>query len=163
MTLTKQLLITSIIAILISACSAITDFSEDSDKIDLDNELKDIISVTIDNSLGTIDLVFKSSLPENDADAIYDLIGHEIKLQVINNENNVGIDLTEKPSESAPKTAGEYTVTVSDDNKTATIIFYNETSGGYTLNPGGDYSALLHISENDFFETDDCTFEVNVK
>jgi hypothetical protein len=159
----KQIFSIALIAGLLSACSAITDFDDSSKKIDPGSELGDELTVTINGSLGLLDLEFKSTLPADDEDAVYDLIGSEIKLQVIDNQTNVGVDLTEKPVTDTPDAAGEYMVEISDDNKTVTITFYNQTVEGHALHPGGDYSALLHITANDFFTTGDNTFDIEVK
>ncbi|MBN2804954.1 MAG: hypothetical protein JXR91_17795 [Deltaproteobacteria bacterium] len=160
---TIKISIISLALFLSSACSLITDFTPPENKIDIESELSDTLQVTVDGDTGTLNLSFTSELPADSADAIYDLIGTDILLQVINNENNVGALLSDKPVNDTPDAAGEYQVNVSDNNKDVEIVFYNNSLEGYALSPGGDYSALLHISVNDYFETGDSTYKIQVK
>ena len=159
----KQIFSIALMAGFLTACSAITDFNNPETKINFADELGDELAVTITDTLGTVNLEFKTALPADNADAVYDMIGNEIILQIVDNESNVGVTLTEKPVSDTPAAAGEYMVNVSDDNTFVEITFYNKTVEGHALHPGGDYSALLHVTKNDFFETGDYTFAVTVK
>ena len=161
-TLTKILMVVA--ALLLGACSATTNFEAPDTKVDIGAETADELIVTLAGNAATLDLVFANPLPDahvEQAEDVYDLIGNEATLQVMNS-NGVGTTLTQHPVETAPAAPGDYTVQISEDNTTVTITFYNESLEGYTLNPGGDYSALLHVAENDFFETDDITYTVVV-
>ena len=148
--------------ILLASCSAITDFTLSENKINIKTELPDTLKITLNGNTGTLNLNFANELPVENADAIYDLIGYKILIQVTNNENNVGVLLTDKPVDKTPDKAGEYMVTIDSNNKNINITFYNMYEG-HALSAEGDFKALLHIDPNDYFEAGNYDFKVIVK
>ncbi len=158
---TATILLAATGLLMLSGCSAITDFQAPDQKMEWN--VAGVQTVTLAGNLGTLSIQFDDELPVDHEEEIYDLIGNEITLMVTNEDNGVGVSLTSAPVTAEPAAPGEYAVQVSTDNRTLTITFFNETTEGYALRPGGNYIALLHVAENDYFETGDFTPDIEVE
>lgn len=138
---------------IITGCTAITDFDKPAQKIDLAAEIGQTIAVTLNGETGTITMNFDSALPNEHAEEIYDMIGADITLTVTRALDSVGVTLTTKPVISTPTEPGQYSVSVSSDNKTVDIVFYNQSLEGGAFKAGELYRVVLEIRDNDFFKT----------
>lgn len=150
---TTSLLFTLLAIVSLSACNAITDFSEIKGGYSLEDSLVTPVLLSLSGDTGTIALVFDDALPEAQDEELYALIsGKVIEIDVSSAATGTSYSLTQGLRVSdGPNDIGEYSVALSEDRKTMNISFFNEFAGA-SIQAGGSYSALIQVKENDFFK-----------
>jgi hypothetical protein len=149
-----------LVAALLSACSAITDFDmppQDGALYSLDTNLPDAVIVSLgDDGTGSLALALAAPLPEtDDATLLGYLTDGTIEIIVNNNATSVSFNLTDGTRvDSTPAAAGEYMLSLDAARTTLTVSFYNETMTGAALHAGGGYTASFSVIANDYFTTE---------
>lgn len=163
MRLIKEILMAVLATCWVLGCTAMTDFDEPVDKVDVSAELsQNNIDVSLTGNTGVVQLQFSEDLPVEQQDEIFDLIGNEISISVTNTETNVGVEVTTQPSVGTPSAPGQYRVSVADDNRSVSVQFYNEALGGQTVQSGVSYAVIVTVLDNDYVETGVHSFQVTI-
>jgi hypothetical protein len=142
----------------LTACTAITDFNmPGKGKYDLDTYIPAPITVTLaGDGTGSLTLDLTEPLPKPDSDNYEDLLvlltDGTITLTVQNDTTAVSFDLTSGTRvTTAPAAAGEYALSLDETGALLTILFYNQTTDGSSLQSGQGYHALIDVLDNSYF------------
>jgi len=141
----------------LSACTAITDFNMPKDLYDLDANLPATITVTLaGDGTGSLTLNLTEPLPgdEGTNEALLALLADgTVGLTVQNNTTAVAFELlaTGTRVTTTPAAAGQFALTLDETRAVLTILFYNETADGSTLQAGQGYTALIDVLDNKYF------------
>ena len=168
----KRTMLTTIavaLAFLVMGCTAITDFDKPKDAgpdagtlYSIDHNLTDVVTVTLMGTAGELTLQLTNPLPEaDDATLIAMLDDGTVGLNVANEETGVNFDLIEGQYSESISLPGDYNMDLSTDRRTLTINFFNEIDGT-TLYSGGDYLALITVSDGTIFVIETFTRDVTV-
>lgn len=170
-------------------CSAITDFPEmpedseapidnptdddtgttetdaPSELYSIDDNLDNPVVITLeDDSTATFTMRFEAGLPEPEQgdDALEDLLGDIITLDV---QNSDGISVTLSDGTlvtSPPDDEGEWGISLGNTDRTEVdVVFYN-LFDSRSMQDGDEYTALIEIAANDYFEEESLTRDVTV-
>jgi hypothetical protein len=140
------------------------DAGDTDDEVALSSMIPDPVTIALGPTIGTIMIDFSSH--PLDMDRQYELemflFSGDLGVTATNDATGVTHNLTEgTPTMTPPDQAGDYLVGASSDGKTVTVQFYNWFEG-QMFAAGGDYSATISVSDNDFFETETFTRQVVV-
>ncbi|MCU0660823.1 MAG: hypothetical protein MUC50_00685 [Myxococcota bacterium] len=128
----------------------------------VDNPVTVTLSVT--GSLATVQLVRINDLPVEPRAELLELLGREISLIVTDLSSGTTANLLDGQRVDTPPAApGQYRLSLVEDMSALMVVFYNETIAGSSLKVGGDYTAALTVSANDFFLPQSFTRQVEVK
>lgn len=127
--------------------------------------LTDGILVNIQGDLGEVIVPFLEPVPDVPDDDFEDEMVDSVALVVTSPRSLASADLMAGTVvEDAPTGPGQFTWTLNGDRDAAQLIFFNETPGGLTLEPGLDYVVQLQVSTNDYVEKlPAITFDANVQ
>ncbi len=138
-------------------------FGADDDLFAISNAIPTTVNVSISGELGTINnFTNLNELPDASDETLISALGEAISLSVTNEDSGVSANLFDGTKvESTPASAGQYQAILDGEN--LTIVFFNETTQGQSINVDGDYMATVIVSANDYFETENFTRNVIVQ
>ena len=145
-------------ALLLSACTAITDFNMPSGGLyDLNANIPTPVTVTLaGDGTGSLVLNLTEPLPTaasgSDEDLLLLLTDGTIELTVTNDTTLVAFALTSGTRVTTTPTApGQYLLSLDATRANLTVQFYNETTDGSTLQVGQGYTATIDVLDNAYF------------
>lgn len=161
------------LAVSLTGCSLLTEFDKsllDADGGDttglysIRENLVIPVEINLVSSLGLIDLSLLTPLPEADDAVLAGLLSDgTIKLTVENTATSVSYNLFGNGElvESTPSVDGQYRVEINSTRDTLTVEFFNSFEGR-SLRSDGEYEAVLDVLNNDYFQVDNISVEVDV-
>jgi len=145
-------LLTSLSLAACAGSDADTDCDDVYGKPSFDIEENTSVLVTIAGDLAFVDCPLSCTLPDQVADSEVEAeLNGKVTLTIDNNATGMTVNLNDAQLvEGEPQGPNEFSYEVNAERNNVRVLLWNNTPTGQRLRVGGDYTALLGISPNDY-------------
>ena len=140
-----------LVAVMLSACTVITDFDESRLKISLDDILTaGNISLRLDSAtdIGVLTLRFSEAFMGNDRVQLEQMIGTNLNVILADDSDRPDVEITRNRVTDTPAQAGDFQVVMGGGGKAVAISFVNPPANNFLLSSGDTVTIILDVAEN---------------
>lgn len=109
------------------------------------------VQVSVQGATGSVAVPFKTPVPDVPDSDLQDELDGAVSLVVASPRSGASADLASGTMvDGDPSKPGEFSWKLNSARNQATLTFFNESSGGLTLDNGSSYTAMFSLSTNDY-------------
>lgn len=139
---------------LLAACNNGEEATVNKGEVDRDALESDGVTVSLDASLGSVDIPMVVFPTETDQELINDELESAVALVLVSDMTGSAADIAAGTVvDGDPSGPGEFSWEFNEDDDVATLTFWNETPGGLTLKTDRTYTAQFAVTTNKYIRT----------